>query len=106
MFFERNGLAHGEFNLEFQTKDVYISDLAWSIDSNLLAVTIIDKDITRVLVYSMCNYHYYSSYQLDFPNGLDALLWDEEEPMVLHSISGIFCSFNAIRWNHAAHKTF
>jgi elongator complex protein 1 len=88
VFFERNGLAHGEFNLDFH-KDVCITDLAWSIDSNLLAVTIIDKEITRVLVYSMCNYHYYCSHQFDFPHGLDALLWDQEDPMVLHTISSM-----------------
>ena len=59
VFFERNGLRHGQFNLRLSKQDVRgwgsrIS-LKWNIDSSVLAVCFRD----RVQLWNMSNYHYY-----------------------------------------------
>ncbi|KAL2013837.1 hypothetical protein VTN00DRAFT_1362 [Thermoascus crustaceus] len=59
VFFERNGLRHGQFTLRL-TEDErasWASDihLAWNIDSTVLAVQFKD----RIELWTMGNYHYY-----------------------------------------------
>ncbi|KAE8353910.1 IKI3 family-domain-containing protein [Aspergillus coremiiformis] len=59
VFFERNGLRHGEFSLRLteEDKSSWASDihLAWNIDSTVLAVQFKD----RVQFWTVGNYHYY-----------------------------------------------
>ena len=59
IFFERNGLRHGQFDLRLNQKELitwgsHIS-LNWSVDSSVLAVRYND----RVQLWTMGNYHYY-----------------------------------------------
>lgn len=59
VFFERNGLRHGEFSLrlseeEAETVGRSIS-LSWNVSSSVLAVTMQD----RIQLWQMGNYHYY-----------------------------------------------
>ncbi|RXM34216.1 Elongator complex protein 1 [Acipenser ruthenus] len=42
VFFERNGLLHGEFTLPFGKDQVKVKELLWNIDSTLLAVWLED----------------------------------------------------------------
>lgn len=59
VFFERNGLRHGEFPLRLSAEDLNswasAIDLAWNSDSTVLAVSFKD----RVQLWTMGNYHYY-----------------------------------------------
>lgn len=59
VFFERNGLRHGQFTLRLteDERSSWASDihLAWNIDSTVLAVQFKD----RVQLWTMGNYHYY-----------------------------------------------
>ncbi|RMZ76212.1 hypothetical protein DV738_g5035, partial [Chaetothyriales sp. CBS 135597] len=59
VFFERNGLRHGEFDLRLSVDDMqtWASSicLAWNTDSSVLAVVYLD----RVQLWIMGNYHYY-----------------------------------------------
>ena len=59
VFFERNGLRHGEFSLRLsqeELKNITKSiSLSWHPDSSVLAVMMLD----RVQFWSMGNYHYY-----------------------------------------------
>ncbi|MCJ1310289.1 hypothetical protein MMC25_003951 [Agyrium rufum] len=59
IFFERNGLRHGQFPLrlsgeELETVGASV-DLQWNVDSSVLAVGLID----RIQLWTMGNYHYY-----------------------------------------------
>ncbi|KAI5289057.1 hypothetical protein KEM55_008912, partial [Ascosphaera atra] len=71
IFFERNGLRHGQFSLRLTKADMdsWASDisLAWNFDSNVLAV--IFKD--RVQLWTTGNYHYYLKQEI--PMSLDTL---------------------------------
>ena len=59
VFFERNGLRHGEFSLrdgdEQMLKSRSCVDLSWNVDSTVLAVSMRD----RIQLWTMANYHYY-----------------------------------------------
>ncbi|KAI5809605.1 IKI3 family protein [Peziza echinospora] len=58
IFFERNGLRHGEFSISIPQNSVgtqKINQLAWNADSSVLAISLTD----RVQFWTMGNYHYY-----------------------------------------------
>ncbi len=64
VFFERNGLRHGQFSLRLTPEEmgVWGGDIAlkWNIDSTVLAVCFSD----RVQLWTMGNYHYYLKQEL------------------------------------------
>ena len=43
VFWERNGLRHGEFQLPIQEEGVYIKNIQFSLDSSLLALHLINE---------------------------------------------------------------
>lgn len=58
VFFERNGLVHGGFNLRGDDEDSRIKHLAWSSDSNVLAVHIERAQGDVVQLWTTGNYHW------------------------------------------------
>lgn len=66
VFFERNGLRHGQFTLRLTKAEMedWAADisLAWNVDSTVLAVSFLD----RVQLWTMGNYHYYLKQEI-FP---------------------------------------
>lgn len=88
VFFERNGLRHGEFTLRVAPEKVpgeNILELIWNNDSSVIAICFKDK----VQLWSMGNYHWYLKQELLFPDelkvGLHDLVvqWHPEEPLRL-----------------------
>ena len=59
VFFERNGLRHGQFDLRLTKEELHNFgvniELRWNADSTILAVCLED----RVQLWTMGNYHYY-----------------------------------------------
>lgn len=64
VFFERNGLRHGQFDLRFTTPELerltIPLTLRWNSDSNIIAVSYPNK----VQLWTMSNYHYYLKQEL------------------------------------------
>ncbi len=93
VFFERNGLRHGEFSLPIP--DCEVLSMEWSADSQLLAVGVrMDAQVpdvgglTFVQVWHRRNYHWYL--KQNFLCGKDSsdlasggIRWDPENPMKL-----------------------
>lgn len=88
VFFERNGLRHGQFSLRLTKADMdtWAADisLAWNIDSTVLAVSYLD----RVQLWTMGNYHYYLKQEIFPVHGSCQtspvnVLWDSEQPLRL-----------------------
>ena len=86
IFFERNGLRHGQFSLRLSAAEMSSwaakIDLQWNIDSSVLAVCFVD----RVQLWTMGNYHYYLKrevrYSNNHPEGLFPFFtWHLEEPL-------------------------
>lgn len=92
VFFERNGLRHGEFSLRMSKEESEASGghvgLSWNVDSTVLAVSMADK----VQLWTMGNYHYYLKQEIRFDSSdLQSNLratWHPEKPLQLAASSG------------------
>ncbi|XP_029845104.2 putative elongator complex protein 1 [Ixodes scapularis] len=114
IFFEKNGLNHGEFQLPFAPREFEVKELSWSTDSSVLAVVgstfqtddcaVLPKDM--VLLYTVNNYHWYLKQTLEYDGALGqklaAVAWDEGSALRLHVLctSG---SYYRYTWSHAVH---
>lgn len=88
VFFERNGLRHGQFSLRLtkdEVADVAASiSLKWNVESSILAVCFQN----RIQLWNMGNYHYYLKQEI-FSHCLvsnqrpPALSWHTEKPFRL-----------------------
>ncbi|XP_015276159.1 PREDICTED: elongator complex protein 1 [Gekko japonicus] len=95
VFFEKNGLLHGDFTLPFQKGRVKVNELLWNSDSMVLAVWLEDlkneinsQPKTYVQLWTTGNYHWYLKQSLHFGSSEDSrivsLAWDPETPYRLH----------------------
>ena len=89
VFFERNGLRHGQFDLRLTKEEMENLGseitLKWNVDSTVLAICFRD----RVQLWTMGNYHYYLKQEiLSCPSsatdlGILKLRWHPEKPLHL-----------------------
>lgn len=86
VFFERNGLRHGQFDLRFTPGDLEALTvpltLKWNSDSSVLAVSYANK----VQLWTMSNYHYYLKQELVFPEAATQTVlstWHSERPLAI-----------------------
>ncbi|XP_077201588.1 elongator complex protein 1 isoform X2 [Paroedura picta] len=95
VFFEKNGLLHGDFTLPFQKGQVKVNELLWNSDSMVLAIWLEDRKHeidsqpkTYVQLWTTGNYHWYLKQSLHFGSSEDSrivsLAWDPEIPYRLH----------------------
>ncbi|KAG1767483.1 pol II transcription elongation factor [Suillus placidus] len=85
VFFERNGLPHGGFNLRGDGRDSRIKHLAWSSDSNVLAVHIERAHGDVVQLWTTGNYHWYLKQEISVPlsTHFTSINWHPEVSMRL-----------------------
>ncbi|KAI7821425.1 IKI3 family-domain-containing protein [Kickxella alabastrina] len=93
VFYERNGLRHGEFTLRECTRRVV--DLAWNSDSSVLAVTaLVDCGSGGALepcveLWADRNYHWYLKQELRASavgGDISHVVWDAEDALCLHVV--------------------
>ncbi|XP_036117261.1 elongator complex protein 1 [Molossus molossus] len=95
VFFEKNGLLHGQFMLPFLKDEVKVNDLLWNADSTVLAVWLEDLQRkensalkTYVQLWTVGNYHWYLKQSLPFStcgkSKIVCLMWDPVTPYRLH----------------------
>ena len=84
VFFERNGLRHGEFDLRSTAEGLQNLStplaLHWNSDSSVLAVSYPNK----IQLWTMSNYHYYLKQEMAFPErtaGTIQCSWNPERPL-------------------------
>ena len=108
VFFERNGLRHGQFPLRLTKEEVKTCvtgiALKWNVDSSVLAISFKDK----AELWTMGNYHYYLKQEI-FPTsstseGKSVLLqWHPEESLKLAIASPGTKHFKTLSfWNEHA----
>lgn len=97
IFFEKNGLSHGEFSLSYKPEEVFVKEVLWNQDSSVLLVwlqplPIPDSNTSRKLpqniveLWTSSNYHWYLKQQLAFTE-LHFLCWDTESSHLLHVLT-------------------
>ncbi|KAI1506531.1 IKI3 family protein [Biscogniauxia marginata] len=80
IFFERNGLRHGQFSLRAPDDRTLANDqicLEWNSDSTVLAVTLDD----RIQLWTMGNYHWYLKQEVSTQTRPSHLAWHPEKPL-------------------------
>ncbi|KAI1175770.1 IKI3 family-domain-containing protein [Nemania sp. FL0916] len=80
IFFERNGLRHGQFSLRYPEGKTIMKDeiqLSWNADSTVLAVTLDD----RIQLWTMGNYHWYLKQEILTESKTTQLLWHPEKSL-------------------------
>ncbi|KAI0453178.1 IKI3 family-domain-containing protein [Xylaria acuta] len=80
IFFERNGLRHGQFSLRSPEGRTLTKDeihLSWNADSTVLAVTLDD----RIQLWTMGNYHWYLKQETLVESQLRKIAWHPEKPL-------------------------
>nr|XP_053646300.1 putative elongator complex protein 1 isoform X1 [Cherax quadricarinatus]XP_053646301.1 putative elongator complex protein 1 isoform X1 [Cherax quadricarinatus] len=93
IFFEKNGLKHGEFNLPFKSNEMLVKEVSWNQDSSVLLVWL--KPLTKnegdpkdiVQLWTTGNYHWYLKQELKFAEGINYLCWDCTAPFLLHLLT-------------------
>ncbi|KAI9843896.1 MAG: hypothetical protein M1837_006050 [Sclerophora amabilis] len=105
VFFERNGLRHGQFDLRLSKEEMQSwgadIQLEWNTDSSVLAVHFKD----RVQLWTMGNYHYYLKQEIllsdieTFPSMVLAK-WHSEKPLRL-----VLCSKENLKITEYASMT-
>lgn len=97
VFFERNGLRHGEFALpaEYRASSYRVTQVGWNIDSDILAVALASSDPTAeqhsvVQLWTRNNYHWYLKQERRLhleSKRLVQFAWDDEVANLLHLLS-------------------
>ncbi|KAI1430673.1 elongator complex protein [Xylaria sp. CBS 124048] len=80
IFFERNGLRHGQFSLRTPGGRTLAQDdiqLSWNVDSTVLAVTLND----RIQLWTMGNYHWYLKQEIFTESKPTGIAWHPEKPL-------------------------
>ncbi|ODA83783.1 hypothetical protein RJ55_02299 [Drechmeria coniospora] len=87
VFFERNGLRHGQFTLRSPRVADVVSQhgirLDWNVDSTVLAVTLQDA----VQLWTMGNYHWYLKQEIPLHAPFSHLAWHPERALRLAASS-------------------
>ncbi|KAK6428027.1 putative elongator complex protein 1, partial [Oleoguttula sp. CCFEE 5521] len=93
VFFERNGLRHGEFSLRLNANELAEIrdniDLAWNVDSTALAISL----PSRVQLWTTNNYHWYLKQEIGFTgpslsSDLVQISWHPEKSLRLSCSGG------------------
>ncbi|KAF9647728.1 Elongator complex protein 1 [Thelephora ganbajun] len=91
VFFERNGLRHGEFNLREPWNKVIldgriswgysVKEVGWSSDSNILSIWIRGQDKDVVQLWTTGNYHWYLKQEIESSaeERFTQVLWHPED---------------------------
>ncbi|WYZ37299.1 hypothetical protein EsH8_II_000805 [Colletotrichum jinshuiense] len=80
VFFERNGLRHGQFTLRCADGPLSAHEkirLEWNSDSTVLAVVLSD----RIQLWTTGNYHWYLKQEVSLTSDFAGLAWHPEKPL-------------------------
>ena len=98
VFFEKNGLRHGEFTLPFSVNQVKVVNISWNLESTVLCVWCETLPVTDgsdntvktsyIMLWTRSNYHWYLKQNMEFPGDagqrVSAVIWDPEHAYTLH----------------------
>eukprot|EP01130_Rhizamoeba_saxonica_P018104 TRINITY_DN8970_c0_g1_i1.p1 TRINITY_DN8970_c0_g1~~TRINITY_DN8970_c0_g1_i1.p1 ORF type:complete len:1235 (+),score=288.72 TRINITY_DN8970_c0_g1_i1:3753-7457(+) len=95
IFFERNGLQHGEFSLIH--KNSHILDMRWNSESDILTILLkLENGEESLQLWATNNYHWYLKQEFTYKTEISSILWDEESSVDLHIVTkgGIYYHYH------------
>lgn len=75
IFFEKNGLRHGEFDTRLSVEDTVIKQVSFNASSEILAIVTDD----RILLWTTKNYHWFLKQEIVISEGIKELKWHQEK---------------------------
>lgn len=75
IFFEKNGLRHGEFDTRLSIEDTIIKQITFNSTSEVLAIVTDDK----ILLWTTKNYHWFLKQEINIPQGIKQMKWHQEK---------------------------
>lgn len=78
IFFERNGLRHGEFDTRLPL-DAPVESIAWNSNNEVLAILSNNK----VQIWTTKNYHWYLKQEVSSQTNINSIHWHPEKPLTL-----------------------
>eukprot|EP01083_Nonionella_stella_P057642 151225_1 len=95
IFFERNGLRHGEFDVRDLHCD--LRSMQWNCDGDMLALaTLTPSGEGRVEVWTRGNYHWYLKQRLCYSTPVSSVCWDPERANHLATVT----ADGRVHWLH------
>lgn len=88
IFFERNGLKHGQFTLRAPEALSESITLEWNSDSTVLAVIL----KSAIQLWTMGNYHWYLKQEISLQTSKPLISWHPEKPLRLATAASGLCS--------------
>ncbi|OQS01719.1 RNA polymerase II elongator complex subunit [Achlya hypogyna] len=101
VFFERNGLRHGEFAVDA----AIVSHVQWNSLSDVVAVAVVTASgVPAVQLWTRSNYHWYLKREHVVADNVSDLRWDLETPHLLHVLlrSG---TYHAVTFHSRVHAS-
>lgn len=92
IFFEKNGLRHGEFTLPIIKDSYRVKNLLWNINATALLVWLLPNkviDATLVQIWTTSNYHWYLKQEIIIPANESPYMvkWNPIHPLMLHLLT-------------------
>ena len=87
IFYERNGLRHGEFTIKDKST---ILDIKWNVDSHIIAVLlnpIDNNNLFKIQLWYRSNYHWFLKQELLYETKGVQYVWDSEDATILHVLT-------------------
>ncbi|XBW36935.1 hypothetical protein QEN19_002514 [Hanseniaspora menglaensis] len=75
IFFEKNGLRHGEFDTRLSIEDTIIKQVSFNSSSEILAIVTDEK----IFLWTTKNYHWFLKQEIHIPQGIKKLQWHQEK---------------------------
>ncbi|KAI0253762.1 IKI3 family-domain-containing protein [Lactifluus subvellereus] len=110
VFFEKNGLRHGEFALRHGTLGKWgykVKEVCWSADSNILLVWIEENAGDTIQLWTTGNYHWYLKQEIAAPSASEggrytSVTWHPENPLQILSTTKTEIISQSCRWETCA----
>ena len=94
VFFEKNGLRHGEFLLPFKPGQSMVKELVWNKDSSVLLLFTQDKETIEdryiLQLWTSSNYHWFLKQKIILNEKVVSLKWDTESSLLLYVLTTKF----------------
>lgn len=80
IFFEKNGLRHGQFTSRLNPQEAQIASLEWNANNEALAL---QTSNNTVQIWTSKNYHWYLKQEITSLTPLTSYKWHQEKPLTL-----------------------
>jgi elongator complex protein 1 len=107
IFFERNGLRHGEFQVPL-SNEWKVQQVSWNIESDVLSVLFQQEETQQSILqlWTRNNYHWYLKQERRYKELVKKVRWDEEKALLLHVLKASNCQYEQIllTWDVAVNE--